>query len=64
MLQHKHAEYHSYQPARFNNFEYCVRMLKDGISAIKHNYSNMDCKQVTLRLSKNEKSLCYKPVNQ
>ena len=47
----------------WNNYPTCERALLTGIEAIKHNYSNSKYQKVTLRLSKDKKSLCYKLVN-
>ena len=37
--------------------------LKEGIEVIKHHYSKPGCERVILKLSADEKSLSYKPVN-
>ena len=47
---------------KYDDLKYCAEILKKGIDVIKHNYSNLESKKVSLWLSKNEKTLYYKPL--
>lgn len=47
----------------WNDYKTCEKALLAGIEAIKHNYSNSKYQKVTLKLSKDRKSLCYKLID-
>ena len=46
----------------YNNYEECEAVMRRGITAIKHNYTNAECKPVNLRLSDDSKSLIYRDM--
>ena len=47
----------------YENYDDCVEFLKQGIEVIKHNYSNFGTRKILLWLSKDEKTLYYKPID-
>ena len=44
----------------YEDYRTCVEILKAGIAVIKYNFSNMNYRQATLRISDDETKILYK----